>query len=230
MMVLRQNLNKTGSESIPISEGRAPASPKSLCSKCPKLTDTEMSANRRTRPSAENISSRLQKIQINLVSMSDAQRDPGRENLPHLPSREFFNQTIIQYVSMNTKNRRPLLARSEIHETIVRSWQKAGHWLVGRYVIMPDHLHLFCAPYKTPRTPLKDWIEFWRSDVSRNWPHRLEKPIWQKDYFDRQLRHQESYRQKWLYILENPVKAGLVESPDGWPFQGELNPLAWHEP
>lgn len=162
--------------------------------------------------------------------MNDAWPEPGRKSLPHLVSREFPNQSIIQFISCNVAGRRHLLNRPEIHQLLLASWRKADHWLVGRYVIMADHVHFFCAPRMEPRTPLKRWMEFWRADVTRNWPHPAEKPIWQKDFFDRQLRSGESYREKWMYQFENPVKAGLVVRPEDWPYQGELSQLLWHEP
>jgi REP element-mobilizing transposase RayT len=95
---------------------------------------------------------------------------------------------------------------------------------------MPDHVHLFCAPRKLPLTPLKGWVQFWRAEVTRHWPHVGEKPIWQKDFFDRQIRSGESYHQKWLYLWENPIKSGLIKNPEDWPYQGELNVLQWHDP
>ena len=157
-------------------------------------------------------------------------QDPGRKSLPHLPSREYPNQSIIQFVNCNVARRRPLLARPEIHQVLLAAWRKADHWLVGRYIIMPDHLHLFCAPRHVPITPLKRWKEFWQADATRNWPYLEEKPIWQKDFFDRQLRSGDSYRQKWQYPLQNPVEAKLVARWEDWPYQGELNVLQWHEP
>jgi hypothetical protein len=57
-----------------------------------------------------------------------------------------------------------------------------------------------------------------------------EKPIWQKDFFDRQLRTGESYAQKWQYIWQNPIVAKFCSRPEDWPYQGELNVLPWHEP
>ncbi|HEY9508615.1 MAG TPA: hypothetical protein VIV82_02010 [Verrucomicrobiae bacterium] len=143
---------------------------------------------------------------------------------------EFPNQSIIQFVSCNVARRRPLLANAETHSLLLSAWEKANHWLVGRYVIMPDHVHFFCAPKLFPITPLKRWMEFWRADVTRHWPSSFDKPIWQKDFFDRQLRSGESYRQKWIYELENPVKAGLAKRWEDWLYQGELNVLSWHEP
>jgi len=155
---------------------------------------------------------------------------PGRKRLPHLPTMEFPNQTVIQYVSCNVVDRRQLLANADIYRLLLEAWRKADHWLVGRHVVMPDHVHFFCAPGRVPVTPLKRWMEFWRAEVTRRWPRAGDKPIWQKDFFDRQLRSGESYHQKWLYIVENPVKAGLVARWEDWPYQGELNVLQWHEP
>ena len=162
--------------------------------------------------------------------MNEPLPEPGRKQLPHLPSLELSNQTVIQYVSCNVDCRRPLLANPEIHQLLIEVWRKANHWLVGRYIVMPDHVHFFCAPAHVPVTPLKRWTEFWRAEATRRWPCVGDKPIWQKDFFDRQLRSGESYHQKWLYIMENPVKAGLVARWEDWPYQGELNVLQWHEP
>jgi putative transposase len=155
--------------------------------------------------------------------MNKVPEDPGRKTLPHFPARELANQSIIQFVSCNVARRRSLLARPEIYQILLDAWREADHWLVGRYVIMPDHIHFVCAPHHSPRTPLKRWMEFWRADVTRRWPGIAEKPIWQKDFFDRQLRSGESYRHKWFYELENPVKAKLVSRWEGWPYPGEAN-------
>jgi putative transposase len=130
---------------------------------------------------------------------------------------------------MNVAGRRPLLANPQSSLIVLAAWSKANFWLVGRYVLMPDHLHLFCAPATFPPTSLKQWVVYWRAEVTRNWPSKQQKPIWQKDFFDRQLRTGESYSEKWDYVWRNPVRAGLVPHPDQWLFQGELNILQWHE-
>jgi len=161
--------------------------------------------------------------------MAIPKRDPGRKHLPHLAPLEFPNQTILQFITVCSSSRRPLLARPEIVELLVDAWRKADRWLVGRWVVMPDQLHLFCAPGTFPSLPLKSWVQFWRNDCTRRWPHSTEKPIWQPDFFDRQLRNGESYTQKWLYLWENPIKQGLVKTPEDWPYQGELNVLPWHD-
>jgi putative transposase len=151
-----------------------------------------------------------------------------RKSLPHLAPLHFSNQSVIIYVTQVVAKRQ-LLTRHEAVRALLKAWECADHWLVGRYVIMPDHLHLFCAPGRLS-APLKRWMQFWRAETTRHWPWPEEKPIWQKDFFDRQLRREESYAQKWRYLRENPVCAGLVTDADAWPWQGEMHTLAWHEP
>ena len=109
------------------------------------------------------------------------------------------------------------------------SWRSADHWRVGKYVIMPDHIHFFCAPGIVEYPSLKQWIKFWKTLVSQKWPRPNEQPVWQDDFWDTQLRHGESYSEKWEYVRNNPVRAGLVTTPEAWPFQGEVNILRWTE-
>jgi len=51
---------------------------------------------------------------------------------------------------------------------------------------------------------------------------RAKRQIWEEGSFDHILRSDESYSQKWNYVRENPVRAGLVKSAEDWPYQGEI--------
>jgi putative transposase len=146
------------------------------------------------------------------------------------PARRPISNTLsklpIQYVTVCSAQRRPILTRPEAVYLILDSWKTANAFKVGRYVILPDHIHFFCAKsnFDSPHS-LADWMKFWKSYVSQRWPSPKEQPIWQKDYWDRELRDDESYSDKWDYVRSNPVRHGLVESPDKWPYQGELHVL-----
>jgi hypothetical protein len=50
-------------------------------------------------------------------------------------------------------------------------------------------------------------------------------PLWQREFFDHVLRSRESYSEKWNYIFDNPLRAGLVSSPDDWKYAGEIETL-----
>jgi putative transposase len=53
----------------------------------------------------------------------------------------------------------------------------------------------------------------------------VPSPHWQKGFFDHVMRSGESYAQKWEYVRNNPVRAGLVVEADAWLFQGEIYQL-----
>jgi REP element-mobilizing transposase RayT len=119
------------------------------------------------------------------------------------------------------------LANPLVHDLLRRVWLEADAWHVGRYVIMPDHLHLFCTPNGNQTVGLLKWQSYWRNLSTRRWPRPAEKPIWQRESWDRQMRSGESYEEKWAYVRMNPIRAGLVEDLDAWPYQGEMEVLPW---
>lgn len=88
---------------------------------------------------------------------------PHRKRPTHFPTVESGFRSIIIFLTVCTKGRRPLLANEEAAQLLVRAWTAANLWVVGRYVILPDHLHLFCAPNTFPPQPLKNWIRFGRT-------------------------------------------------------------------
>jgi REP element-mobilizing transposase RayT len=88
---------------------------------------------------------------------------------------------------------------------------------LGRYVIMPDHVHLFVRGGRN--FTLSSWV----GGLKRAMSVALRSPrLWQPGFFDHILRSCESYAEKWNYVRDNPVRAGLVGSADQWPYQGEI--------
>jgi REP element-mobilizing transposase RayT len=151
----------------------------------------------------------------------------GRKHPVHHHARERHNESVLLFVTVCSKDRKKIFDRPESHELLMRSWRKADAWSVGRYVVMPDHIHLFCSPEGIKRVALLDWVSYWKSLSSRAWPWLMEQPIWQRHFWDTALRCDESYDAKWDYVVQNPVRAGLVERAEEWLYQGELNVLRW---
>jgi REP element-mobilizing transposase RayT len=87
-------------------------------------------------------------------------------------------------------------------------------------VILPDHLHLFVRLPVTVK--VSDWIGTMKRILARAVENGSSDPIWQRGFFDHILRSNESYAEKWKYVRENPVRAGLVKNADNWPFCGEI--------
>ena len=84
-------------------------------------------------------------------------------------------------------------------------------------------MHLFAA--FSPVSPdLSEWVKELKAVVARHLKsRRVSGPYWQERFFDHVLRSEESYGQKWIYVRDNPVRAGLVANWADWPCQGEIN-------
>jgi len=96
-----------------------------------------------------------------------------------------------------------------------------GAWL-GSYVLMPDHLHAFVI-VDDERLKLSTWMKSLKNTLSNTLREKdVLSPHWQKGFFDHILRSGDSYSEKWEYVRENPVRAGLVKAWSDWPFVGEI--------
>ena len=60
----------------------------------------------------------------------------------------------------------------------------------------------------------------WKQLTGFAWKQRTGNTLWQKGYFDRVLRSDESDLEVIAYIIDNPVRAGLVRSPEEYPLTG----------
>jgi putative transposase len=150
-------------------------------------------------------------------------QDIGRQH-PARGVHIYPRQPTIVFLNVCLHDRKPRLARPEVHQHLRAAWQEATAWVVGYYLNMPDHLHLFCAPRDLTFT-FDGWTTFWERNFRRL--HQDPAIKWQRKPFHHRLRQSESYSQKWNYVRENPVRAGLVQNPDDWPYQGELTVLPW---
>ena len=133
-----------------------------------------------------------------------------------------FVDSPIYFVTACTANRRQILTNSSIHEAFVefgKNGPEYGAWL-GKYVLMPDHVHAFVA-LDEDKIALANWMKSLKNSLSKALrAQNISAPHWQKAFFDHVLRSSESYREKWEYVSENPVRAGFVKRSEDWPLQG----------
>ena len=136
-----------------------------------------------------------------------------------------LGQPNIFFLTINTKDRVPWMDQTTVQSSLESIWQKeATAWLTGYYLIMPDHVHLFCAPHDL-HFALDRWIAFWKRQFSRR--HLDEPWEFQRRGFHHRLRDAQEYHEKWTYVRENPIRKGLVTQSDEWPYQGTVHELRW---
>jgi putative transposase len=148
--------------------------------------------------------------------------------MAHLPKlQRWFKDSPIFFITTCTANRRPMLNRPYVHESFKMFALNAPEHgvLVGRYVLMPDHMHLF-AQFERESISLGMWIKSLKNAQSKVLKTaNIAPPHWDRGYFDHLIRSRESYEEKWRYVRENPVRAGLVRRAEEWPYMGEISEL-----
>ena len=76
---------------------------------------------------------------------------------------------------------------------------------------MPDHLHMLIGI--DGDTQLSKLIRDFKRGTAR-----IAGIKWQRNFFDHRLRHDESLEIKGAYVRANPVRAGLIQEGESWPF------------
>ncbi|MBI3987652.1 MAG: transposase [Lentisphaerae bacterium] len=100
------------------------------------------------------------------------------------------------------------------------------------WVVMPNHVHVLFHPMNDWRVAsiVASWKKFTARkicDCRKTGKANLEigapgsgvpGPVWHREYWDRYMRDERHFRQAMEYIHENPVKAGLIEKAEDWPW------------
>jgi REP element-mobilizing transposase RayT len=146
-----------------------------------------------------------------------------------------MGQSNIVLLTITTERRKPWLANKTAHQILHQTWQEADVWLVGDYLLMPDHLHCFCAPRDLHFT-IENWIQYGKREfaLKRRWlagrdASHARRPSWkfQSRGWHHRLRDGENYSEKWIYVQENPVRKNLCQRIEDWPFKGKIFDLLW---
>ena len=85
------------------------------------------------------------------------------------------------------------------------------------FVVMPNHVHMLITPYR-PLREVTNWIKGLSARKANQVLGRTGTPFWQDESFDHWTRSREEFEKIERYILENPVRAGLVRKPAEWKF------------
>lgn len=86
------------------------------------------------------------------------------------------------------------------------------------WCIMPNHVHVMIK--LNPGSIMAEIVQQWKGASSFEINKALARTgrLWQRDYHDRYIRDMDHFHDSLAYIHNNPVKAGLCEKPDDWPF------------
>ena len=147
---------------------------------------------------------------------------PVRNRLPHEvplwidPSKEDYFITICC-----RERKRNQLANQSLGQALIDTIRHRNDrqiWYAHLALVMPDHIHLVLA-FPDMERRVQTIVSKWKEWTAKSLGIR-----WQRDFFEHRLRSEESFREKADYVLANPVRAGLVECEEDWPYTFIANP------
>lgn len=93
----------------------------------------------------------------------------------------------------------------------------ACDYLLHAWVVMPNHVHLLITPSVDAAALLRR-LKGASARESNKLLGQMGQPFWQRESYDRLVRSANEFQRIEHYILENPVRAGLVRSAEEYPW------------
>ena len=137
-----------------------------------------------------------------------------------MPSRlkRYQTEGHFHFITFSCYRRLPYLnnnAARIVTETLIETLrQRHGFYLFG-YVLMPEHVRLLMSEPK--RQPLSRTMNVLKTEISKKLKGE-RKQFWQRRYYDFNVLTHAKFVEKLRYMHRNPVKRGLVDTPEQWPW------------
>ena len=146
--------------------------------------------------------------------------------------KRYYGVGDLHFVTFSCYQRLPLLASGRRRDLFLRSLEAIRtHYelLVAGYVVMPEHVHLLVS--EPGRCDLSTALKALKQGVSRRVLRRLRlaagqaelfpdgvvpQRFWQARFYDFNVWSARKRIEKLRYMHRNPVKRGLVRSPELW--------------
>ena len=139
---------------------------------------------------------------------------PVRKRLPHTVP-QWVSEGSFFFITINCEPRgRNHLCRAGLGDTVLQAaafYHEHLKWHCQLLLLMPDHLHGIITFPQEPgmKTMVSDWKKFLARNLGVDW---------QRDFFDHRLRDHNELAEKTSYIAMNPVRWGLCERAEDWPW------------
>lgn len=128
------------------------------------------------------------------------------------------------FFTVVTKNRKPWFNNENHIDCLRQAFRQTlleKPFVIEAIVILPDHLHCI---WQLPQGD-SDFSSRWREikkrvsrDLDRQTNHRNERQVWQRRFWEHQIRDEIDWQNHLDYIHFNPVKHGLVQQVKDWPW------------
>jgi REP element-mobilizing transposase RayT len=135
---------------------------------------------------------------------------------------DYGSKSHIYFVTLCTANRKPYFLDDRMAGIIEKEMEfrrTKKEIQIYSYCIMPDHLHLLLSLNLGFQRKLQDWVSAFKRYTAKSAYEMADiKPLWQKNFYDRIARDEESIIEIAQYIVQNPVRKGIVSNWESYPY------------
>ena len=145
----------------------------------------------------------------------------GMSRPPRLAGFDYIG-THSYFLTICTRHRAELFLESALADAVVAQFRRTSRamgFAVLAYCVMPDHVHVLVQG-RRHTSDFRRFVKRVKQSTGQRYSHNARRPLWQEDYYDRVLRPEEPEAMVARYIVENPVRAGLVSNPSDYPYVG----------
>ena len=151
-----------------------------------------------------------------------------RKNL-RLNDFDYKGSAHIYFITLCTAGKTPLFLNSAIAKVIeveMEYRRNNKEVKIYCYCIMPDHIHILLSLDDHYQKRLQDWVSTFKRHISKVISESFGvRTLWQKNFYDHVVRKEESIFKIADYILNNPVRKGMVLRWEAYPYSRMVDPL-----
>ena len=121
------------------------------------------------------------------------------------------------FITTITAGRIPIFRRETTAQLFIETlahYRGQKKFLLHEFVIMPDHFHALLTPAR--EISLERAVQFIKGGFS--FRLKTRGPVWQASFTNHRVRDLEDFESHRSYIRMNPVRAGLVEQAETYPY------------
>ena len=128
------------------------------------------------------------------------------------------------FITIRSHNFKHHLVNDEIVSKLIeilKSTAEQKSFLVWAYCFMPDHVHLLIEG-KNSNADMKDFVALFKQTTAYWFKGIYGRRLWGANYYEHVLRNDEATKAVAQYIIQNPVRKGLVEDCGNYPYSGSF--------
>ena len=126
------------------------------------------------------------------------------------------------FLTFCARERLPVFKDVHVVEQTLGQFRRTStieHFAILAYCVMPDHAHLLVEGLQ-PNSDFRRFAKMTKQRSGGAYARSRGARLWQEGYYERVLRDDDDARALAKYIVNNPVRAGLVDAPEDYPFIG----------